>query len=110
MHARVLSRRFSHEQLFAILWTAAHQAPLSMGFSRQEDWSKLPCPPPWDLLNPGIEPLSLTLAGMFFTTSSTWEAPPGACFYSFQRTLDKPGNKGEPFSQIASWASSLPVS
>ena len=40
------------------LWTVAHQAPLSMGFSRQEDWNGLPCPPPGDLLHPGIEPRS----------------------------------------------------
>ena len=39
-------------------WTAAHQAPLSMGFSRQEHWSGWPCPPPGDLPNPGIEPRS----------------------------------------------------
>ena len=42
-------------------WTIAHQAPLSMGFSRQEHWSGLPCPPPGDLPNPGIEPTSLRL-------------------------------------------------
>ena len=58
--------------------TIAHQAPLlSMGFSRQEYWSGLPCPPPGDLLNPGIEPASLVspvLAHRFFTTSATWEA------------------------------------
>ena len=41
--------------LFAIPWTIAHQAPLSMGFSRQEYWSGLPFPPPGDLPNPGIE-------------------------------------------------------
>ena len=60
------------------LWTVARQAPLSMGFSRQEYWSWLPCPPPGDLPNPGIEPVSLTslaLAGKFFTTSAAWEAP-----------------------------------
>ena len=55
----------------------AHQAPLSMGFSRQEYWSGLPCPPPEDLPNPGIEPRSLTSSvlarGFFFTTSATWE-------------------------------------
>ena len=54
-----------------------HQAPLSMGFSRQEHWSELPCPPLGDLPNPGIEPVSLTspaLAGGFFTTSTIWEA------------------------------------
>ena len=69
---------FSRVQLCATPWTVARQAPLSMGFSRQEYWSGLPCPPPGDLPNPGIEPVSLTspaLAGRFFTTSATWEAP-----------------------------------
>ena len=58
------------------LWTVALQAPLSMGFPRQEYWSGLPCPSPGDLPDPGIEPMSLvspTLAGRFFTTSTTWE-------------------------------------
>ena len=57
-------------------WTVACQAPLSMGFSRQEYWNGLPCPPPGDLPDPGIEPashVSLALAGRFFTTSATWE-------------------------------------
>ena len=45
-----------------------------MGFSRQEYWSGLPFLPPGDLSNPGIEPVSLALAGRFFTTSTTWEA------------------------------------
>ena len=52
-------RCFSRVQLLATLWTLAHEAPLSMGFSRQEYWSGLPCPPPGDLPNPGIEPASL---------------------------------------------------
>ena len=54
------------------------QAPLSMRFSRQEYQSGLPCPPPGDLPNPGIEPTSPSspaLAGGFLTTSATWEAP-----------------------------------
>ena len=45
--------------LFATLWTVARQAPLSMGFPRQEHWSGLPRPPPGDLPVPGIEPMSL---------------------------------------------------
>ena len=53
-------------------WTIAHQAPLFMGFPRQEYWSGLPFPSPRDLLNPGIKPRSLALAGGFFTTE-----PPG---------------------------------
>ena len=44
--------------LFATLWTVAHQAPLSMGFSRQKYLSRLPCPPPGDLPNTGIKPAS----------------------------------------------------
>ena len=63
--------RYSRVCLFATPWTLARQAPLLMGFSRQEYWSGLPCPPPGDLPDPGIEPASLTspaLAGGFFTT------------------------------------------
>ena len=69
---------FSRIQLFVTPWTLARQPPLSMGFSRQEYWSGPPCPPPGDLPNPGIKPTSLAspaLAGGFFTTSATWEAP-----------------------------------
>ena len=50
--------RFSRVRLFMTLWTVAHQAPLTMGFSRQEYWSGLPYPPPGDLPNPGMEPAS----------------------------------------------------
>ena len=59
------------------LWTVVCQAPVSMGFSRQEYWSGFPCPPPGDLPNPWIEATSLrspALAGGFFTTGTTWEA------------------------------------
>ena len=68
---------FSHVWLFATLWTVTFQAPLSIGFSRQEYWSGLPCPPPGDLPHPGIEPVSLmspALKGGFFTTSATWKS------------------------------------
>ena len=51
---RTLSR-FSRVRLFVTPWTVARQAPLSMGFSRQEYWSGLPCPPPGDLPSPGME-------------------------------------------------------
>ena len=69
--------RFSHVRLFATLWTVAHQAPLSMGFFRQEYWSGLPCLPPGDLPDLGIKLMPLmspALAGGFFTTCTTWEA------------------------------------
>ena len=65
---------FSHVQLFAAPWTVARKAPLSMGFSRQEYWSVLLCPPPGDLPDPEIKPGSLmspALAGRFFTISIT---------------------------------------
>ena len=75
MMSHAVLSHFNHVQLFMTLWTVAHQAPLSMGFSRQEYWNGLPCPPPRDLLNPGIEPVSLkspALTGNFFTAE-----PPG---------------------------------
>ena len=50
-----------HVQLFATLWTVACQVPLSMGFFRQEYWSGLPLPPPGDLPDPGIKPVSPAL-------------------------------------------------
>ena len=68
---------FSHVQFFASLWTVAHQAPLSMGFSREEYWSGLPYPPPRDLPNPRVElasSMSPALAGRFSVTNATWEA------------------------------------
>ena len=71
--AQLLSR----VRLLATSWTIVHQVPLSMGFSREEDWSELPFPPPGYLPNSGIDPVSLAspaLAGGFFTTSATWEA------------------------------------
>ena len=69
---------FSHVQLFATPWTIACQAPLSMGFSRQEYWSGLPSPPPEDLPNPGIKPVSPAMAGGFLPL-----APRGKPKYSY---------------------------
>ena len=71
---------FSHSVMsgsYATPWTITCQAPLSMGFPRQEYWSGLPCPPPGDLLDPGLKPtfpMIYALAGRFFSTSSTWGA------------------------------------
>ena len=63
-----------HSKMNLHLWFVlfALISPLSMGFSRQEDWSGLPCPPPKDLLEVGIKPVSPALVGRFFTTK-----PPG---------------------------------
>ena len=69
---------FSHVRLFATPWTAARQAPLSIGFSRQEYWSGVPCPPPGNLPDPGIKPAS------FYVSCIGREVlyhlvPPGKC-------------------------------
>ena len=74
MHAKLLQPCLT----LVTLWTVVLQAPLSMGFSRQEYWNGLPCIPPGDLPYPGIEPMSLmspALAGGFLTTRATWKAP-----------------------------------
>ena len=71
---------FSHVWLGATLETVARQAPLSMGFSRQEYCSGVLCPPPGDLPDPGIKFTSLVssaFGGRFFTTRATWEV---VCF------------------------------
>ena len=62
----------SHVRLFVTPWTTAHQAPLSMGFSRQEYWSGLPCPPPGDLPDLGIKPVfpECPVLQEFFTAES----------------------------------------
>ena len=86
MHAKLLQSCLT----LTTLWNAAHQAPLSMGFSRQKNWSGLPCPPPGDLPNQGIKPMSLTspaLAGGFFTTSTTWEALSSVNIYIQTRNI-----------------------
>ena len=65
------ARSLSCVQLLSTPWTVAHQAPLLVGFSRQEYWSRLPCPSPGDLLNPEVEPTcpeSPALTGGFFTS------------------------------------------
>ena len=69
--------RVSRVRLCVTPWAVAHQAPLSVGVSRQTYWGGLPCLSPGNLLYPGIELASLTspaLTGGFFTTSATWEA------------------------------------
>ena len=63
-------------------WTAAHQAPVSMGFSRQEDWSGLPFPSPGDLPNPGMEPGSPELQA-----DSLPSEPPGKSWYVVEKAL-----------------------
>ena len=81
----------------ANLWPAAHEAPLSMGFSRQERWSGLPCPSPGGLPNQGLNPASSALVDGFFTTE-----PPGKpghtlstyLFFRQELTLGQTHSKG----------------
>ena len=76
-----------HVQLFVTLWAVVHQAPLSIGFCRQEHWSGLPFPPRGYLPNPGIQPMfpvSAALAGGFFTTE-----PPGKSHTDCTEVLKK---------------------
>ena len=71
-------------------WTVAHQAPLSMGFSRQEYWSGLPFPAPGDLPSPGIQPTSLlspALASGFFTTEPPGKPAAGGSWGLFPHVL-----------------------
>jgi len=75
-------KSLSHVLLFATLWTVAHQAPPSMGFSRQECWSGLPFPSPGDLPNPGIEPSSPALQADTLTSE-----PPGKMVWCYLFTL-----------------------
>ena len=89
----------SHARLFVTSWTVACQASLSVGFSRKDYWSRLPCPLLGDFLNPGIEPKSLAssaLAGGFFTTVlgttksqtqlSNWSQAQGICNVSSRKS------------------------
>ena len=71
----------SHIRLFANVWTIACQAPLSMGFPRQEYWRGLPFLSAGDLPNPGIEPTSPALAGGFFTTVPLGDPVSGSCMF-----------------------------
>ena len=73
---KVVLSRFSRARLFVALWTVVCQAPLSKGTSWQEYWSGMPCPPPGDLPDPGMEPISLYVSytGRQVLYHSAWEA------------------------------------
>ena len=77
MRAWMLSP-FNPIRLFVTLWTVVRQAPLSTGLSRQEYWGGLPCPPPGDLPDPGIEPVSPQGSRVLYSISScnfqSWKA------------------------------------
>ena len=77
-------KSLSRVQLFVTAWTVAYQAPLPMGFSRQQYWSGLPFPSPADLSNPGIEPRSPALQ-----TDSLPSEPPGKSVYQASKKKKK---------------------
>ena len=79
-------QHFSHVWHFVTPWTVAHQAPLSMGFPRQEYWSGLPFPPPGDLPDPGIKPISL--ASPALQADSLPLVPPGKLLCDQQSKLN----------------------
>ena len=73
---------FSHVRLCVTLWNEASQAPLSMGFSKQEHWSGLLFPTSGNLPDPGMEPASPALAGKFFTTEPAGKHSVGYMMYN----------------------------
>ena len=84
----------------------ARQAPLSMRFSRQEDWSGLPCPPPGNFPDPVIEPTSFTSPALvggffFFTTNANWESPAGTYCWPNTDESFRVGLGGEKHSRGA---------
>ena len=94
-------------------WVIACQAPLSMGFSRQEDWSGTPFPPPGDLPNPGIEATSTSPAGRFFTTSARKALPKRRILPTqrlmkrTQKLLDMRGSRSWSWASVSSLCSLL---
>ena len=97
-HAQLLSRVC----LFATLWTVARQAPLSMRFSRQEYWNRLPFPTPWDLSDPETEPASPALAGRFFTTEPSGKTlhPRELYLNPMFRLFSKPISQGQQILKL----------
>ena len=81
--------KLSHVWHFVTPWTVAFQAPLSMGFPRQESWSGLPFPSLGDLSDPGIKPTSPALAGGFFFFFFLTTEPPGKpmSIYNYAQNL-----------------------
>ena len=85
---------FSHVRLSTTLWTVACQAPLSMGFSRPEYWSGLPCPPPEDLPDPGIKPVSpVTPALQVDSSTLSHRRSPCSCIIKYNYTKGQGGTQ-----------------
>ena len=95
-------KSLSRLRLFATLWTVACQAPLSMGFSRQEYWSGLPCPSPGELPNPGIESVFPALQA-----DSLLSEPPGKPIrnsYHLHFSFFLMGTRVHPMSLYSPWS------
>ena len=98
--------------LFATSWTGAHQASLSMGFSRQEYWSGLPFPSPGDLPDPGIEPGSPTLQTLYHLSHRGSPYKAASLYYTRQSSplfisLACPGFSPEAFAWLSRFVKSL---
>ena len=99
---------FSCVRLFANQWTVACQALLSMGFSRKGHRSGLPCPPPGDLPNPGIEPVSFTsLATCCHSNQSAQPLPLSSSLPSFAARISQPPRSSPSFRNYHSMAMSV---
>ena len=98
---KVKVKSISHVQLFAIPWTVAYQAPLSMGLSRQEYWSGLPFSFPWDLPSPGIKPESLSLQADTLTSEPQprYHIKKQRCYFANKG----PSSQGYGFSSGRVW-------
>ena len=93
----------SHVGFFETPWTVAHQAPLSIGFPRQEYWSGLPFPPPGDLPHPENELGSLVVTGGFFTT-----VPPGKpSYYTYLSQKGYSSRRSQMAQNSTSWVDIL---
>ena len=98
--------KLSCVQLFATPWTVARQAPMSLEFPRQEYWSGFPFPAPGDLSNPGIEPVSPTLAGGFFTTAPPGKPQLSSVFHLLTlATHSDSFSRGSPFPEAINYSS-----
>ena len=101
-------KSLSHGQLFATPWTVVHQAPLSMGFSRQEYWSGLPFPSPGNLPDPGIKPRSPALQG-----DSSPSEPSGKIYIIYMASQvvlvvkTSPANAGDARDEFFPWVQKL---
>ena len=90
----LLAKHFTHVWLFVILWAVAHQAPYSMGISRQEYWHGFPCHPSRDLSKPGIQPMSPVVATLraYFLLLTTKKTP-NCVLILFKTQWAEPGTR-----------------